>query len=79
MWSTRSPSPPTPSRAADCGCGWPRPASCRARAVTLSIRPHLIVLVEPPSAAPGRNVLGGTVRRASFLGDAIDYEVEIAG
>ena len=45
--------------------------------VTLSIRPHLVVLVEASEA--GSNVLGGTVRRASFLGDAIEYEVEVAG
>jgi len=44
--------------------------------VTLSIRPHLIVLVEANDR--GRNVLAGSVRRASFLGDAMDYEVEIA-
>ena len=45
--------------------------------VTLSIRPHLVVLVEASDI--GSNVLGGTVRRASFLGDAIEYEVEVAG
>jgi len=26
----------------------------------------------------GSNVLAGTVRRASFLGDAMEYEIEIA-
>ena len=44
--------------------------------VTLSIRPHLIAPVAVTET--GSNVLGGTVRRASFLGDAMDYEVEIA-
>jgi iron(III) transport system ATP-binding protein len=45
--------------------------------VTLSIRPHQIVPVAATETGP--NVLAGTVRRASFLGDAMDYEVEIAG
>ena len=44
--------------------------------VTLSIRPHLVVLVAAGEA--GSNGLAGTVRRASFLGDAMEYEVEIA-
>jgi iron(III) transport system ATP-binding protein len=45
--------------------------------VTLSIRPHLIAPVGTTEA--GSNVLAGTVRRASFLGDAMDYEIEVAG
>jgi len=44
--------------------------------VTLSIRPHLVVPVAAGEA--GSNVLAGTVRRASFLGDAMEYEIEIA-
>jgi iron(III) transport system ATP-binding protein len=42
--------------------------------VALSVRPHQIELV----ARGGEDVLDGVVRRASFLGDRIDYEVEIA-
>ena len=49
----------------------------RGTRVTLSIRPHLIVPVAAGEA--GGNVLAGTVRRVSFLGDAMEYEVEIAG
>jgi len=45
--------------------------------VTLSIRPHLIAPVAVTET--GSNVLGGTVRRASFLGDTMDYEIEVAG
>jgi iron(III) transport system ATP-binding protein len=47
--------------------------------VSVSIRPHDIVLAAPNDAAPtGANTLLGTVQRASFLGDGVDYHVEIA-
>jgi iron(III) transport system ATP-binding protein len=49
----------------------------RGARVTLSIRPHLIIPVAAGEA--GSNVLAGTVRRASFLGDAMEYEIEVAG
>jgi iron(III) transport system ATP-binding protein len=49
----------------------------RGAPVTLSIRPHLIIPVAASEA--GSNVLAGTVRRASFLGDAMEYEIEVAG
>jgi len=48
----------------------------------ISIRPHQIELI--PGTAPLRpstpdeNVLGGTVLRASYLGDAVDYQVQLA-
>ena len=48
--------------------------------VVISIRPHLIEIVpgEPaPAAGSDANVLTGTVQRASYLGDAVDYQVEI--
>jgi iron(III) transport system ATP-binding protein len=44
--------------------------------VTLSIRPHQVRLGEP--GADGVNALRGTVRRAAFLGDSVDYEVAVA-
>jgi ABC-type Fe3+/spermidine/putrescine transport system ATPase subunit len=51
--------------------------------VTLSIRPHEIGLAPwaegPASAGPNDNVLAGTVLRASYLGDGVDYEVRIDG
>ncbi len=46
--------------------------------VVLSIRPRQIDLA--PAAAPssaGANMLRGTVLRASYLGDAVDYEVQL--
>ena len=47
--------------------------------VAVSIRPHEIELAAPEhAAAPGANVLRGTVQRASFLGDAVDYQVQVA-
>jgi iron(III) transport system ATP-binding protein len=46
--------------------------------VALSIRPHDIVLTAPGAAA-GANALSGRVQRASFLGDGVDYQVEVAG
>jgi iron(III) transport system ATP-binding protein len=47
--------------------------------VVVSIRPHRIALGAP--AAPGADVtvLTGTVLRASYLGDAVDYQVTIDG
>jgi len=48
--------------------------------VAVSIRPHEIALRAPAGAAAAdANVLRGTVRRAAFLGDGVDYEVEVAG
>ena len=46
--------------------------------VAVSIRPHDIALVAPGAGAPGANVLRGTVQRASFLGDSVDYQVRLA-
>ena len=48
----------------------------------LSIRPHLIALRAggaSPAGAPGESRLPGTVRRVAFLGDTVDYEVEVTG
>jgi iron(III) transport system ATP-binding protein len=46
--------------------------------LALSIRPHEIALGDGAErAAPGVNALRGTVRRASFLGDSVDYQVEL--
>ena len=49
--------------------------------VLLSIRPHQIELIPgaPNAGAAGSdsNQLAGTVRRASYLGDAVDYEVAL--
>jgi iron(III) transport system ATP-binding protein len=55
----------------------------RAPAV-VSIRPHQITLAPPPTpGASGRgadaNVLTGTVVRASYLGEMVDYQVRLAG
>src|SRR5436190_12269645 len=50
--------------------------------VVLSNRPHQIALgpasLAPPSSA-GENVLRATVLRASYLGDAVDYQVQLDG
>jgi iron(III) transport system ATP-binding protein len=43
--------------------------------VTVSIRPHDVVIGEAP---PGVNSVHGTVRRASFLGDGVDYDIQVA-
>ena len=47
--------------------------------VAVSIRPHQIELAPdaPPAAAPGANLLTGTVLRSSYLGDSVDYQVRI--
>jgi len=53
----------------------------RGEAVAISIRPHQIEL-RPPTTSPaggdGENVLRGTVLRASYLGDGVDYQVQLA-
>ena len=46
--------------------------------VTLSIRPHQVHLSGSVDGADGANTFRGTVRRAAFLGDTIDYEVKLA-
>jgi len=49
--------------------------------VVVSIRPHHIELhpatVSGPPGAAGGNFLMGTVVRASYLGDAVDYQVQL--
>jgi iron(III) transport system ATP-binding protein len=51
--------------------------------VVLSIRPHEIELVaDHPTGtlgAPGGNFLRGRVERASYLGDAVDCEIQVEG
>src|SRR5712664_2282408 len=44
----------------------------------VSIRPHDIALAAAGAAPPTYNTLIGVVKRASFLGDSVDYEVTIA-
>jgi iron(III) transport system ATP-binding protein len=49
-------------------------------AVVVSIRPHQIALgVAAAPRAGDDNVLAGTVMRASYLGDAVDYQVALDG
>jgi iron(III) transport system ATP-binding protein len=48
--------------------------------VVVSIRPHLIALgrkADGETAAAGTNALAGTVLRASYLGDTVDYQVAL--
>jgi ABC-type Fe3+/spermidine/putrescine transport system ATPase subunit len=46
--------------------------------VALSIRPHQVRLGAPGDAADGANAFRGSVRRAAFLGDSVDYEIAVA-
>jgi len=49
--------------------------------MAVSIRPHQIELVALPgqgTGTSGANELRGTVQRASFLGDSVDYQVQVA-
>jgi iron(III) transport system ATP-binding protein len=60
-------------------------------AVTVSIRPHRVALARPGAAGPGADPAGtgardgpanrftGTVTRAIYFGDAMDYQVAIDG
>jgi iron(III) transport system ATP-binding protein len=48
----------------------------------VSIRPHLIALApraDSRASAAGTNTLAGTVLRASYLGDTVDYQVAVEG
>ncbi len=46
--------------------------------ITLSIRPHQIQLVDaPPAGGTTPGLLTATIKRATFLGDSLDYEVAI--
>jgi iron(III) transport system ATP-binding protein len=61
-------------------------APAPGEAVTVSIRPHAVTLMpavsegSPASTGGGElNVFTGTVTRASYFGDAMDYQVAIAG
>src|SRR2546426_4327914 len=48
--------------------------------VVVSIRPHEIRLVTRGQCAPPEhNILTGVVQRASYLGDAVDYQVRLSG
>jgi iron(III) transport system ATP-binding protein len=50
-------------------------------AAIISIRPHqieLVPLANPAMGGDGDNILRGTVLRASYLGDAVDYQVQLA-
>src|SRR5712664_1588096 len=47
--------------------------------VVVSIRPHQIALGPPAREGGDANVLAGTVVRASYLGNAVDYQVAIDG
>jgi iron(III) transport system ATP-binding protein len=50
--------------------------------VAVSIRPHAITLLSPDvarAASSDENLVKGIVRRASYLGDGVDYEVEVDG
>ncbi|HEU5194845.1 MAG TPA: ABC transporter ATP-binding protein [Methylomirabilota bacterium] len=49
------------------------------RRAAVSVRPHDIALSPTGAAEPraGDNVLEGTVTRASFLGDSVDYQIQL--
>jgi len=47
----------------------------------VSIRPHEITVASPGAvhARAGDNTLAGTVTRASFLGESVDYQIRLTG
>jgi iron(III) transport system ATP-binding protein len=47
--------------------------------VALSIRPHQIELAPPTAAGAGVNEFRGSVERASFLGESVDYQIAVEG
>ena len=44
----------------------------------MSIRPHQIELHPATTSPPSPDALRAAVLRASYLGDAVDYQVEVA-
>jgi iron(III) transport system ATP-binding protein len=48
-------------------------------AVLVSVRPHEIRLIPRAAGAPAGNTFGGTVRRASYVGTSVDYQVALDG
>jgi iron(III) transport system ATP-binding protein len=48
-------------------------------AVTVVVRPEDIALSTPGSAKPGDNLLEGKVAAALFMGEAMEYQVELPG
>ena len=46
--------------------------------VSVSIRPHEIAFATSTEGHAGDNVVSGRVRRVSYLGDAVDYQIELA-
>jgi iron(III) transport system ATP-binding protein len=48
-------------------------------AVLISVRPHEIRLTPATGNARGDNVFAATVRRASYLGTAVDYQLTLDG
>jgi len=47
--------------------------------VVVSIRPHAVELVADGGVGSASNTLDGVVKRASFLGESVDYEIALAG
>jgi ABC-type Fe3+/spermidine/putrescine transport system ATPase subunit len=51
--------------------------------VTVSIRPHQIALAHDRGEGSGMdrevNLLRGAVQRANYLGDSVDYQVQVEG
>jgi iron(III) transport system ATP-binding protein len=47
--------------------------------VLVSIRPHEIGLSARAAGPPGDNAFAATIRRASYVGTAVDYQVAVAG
>jgi len=45
--------------------------------VKIAIRPHRIRLDEAPSRQPQENTLTGTVQRSTYIGDIIQYDIEL--
>jgi ABC-type Fe3+/spermidine/putrescine transport system ATPase subunit len=48
-------------------------------AVTVIMRPEDIALSTPGAAAPGQNLLEGKVVAALFMGEAMEYQLELPG
>ncbi len=52
--------------------------------MAISIRPHQIELMRDhdpahPLRGGGENLLRGTIQRVSYLGDEVDYQVQVEG
>lgn len=57
----------------------PRAGSPASGVATLMVRPHRIRISDTPATSGGLNAAAGTVTRATYIGDIVEYAVDVGG